>query len=167
MNNKSFFLTTLAALMLLGTLLPGSFGCRMTSTFWEDENSRNLQLATYRNAILPYSLDYPSGLMPDDENNGTVFFRSDRGVPLVVRYHDEAEGKRRGAWFEYEPVGETELAGRKGQKYIYDHWEGPFHTRTIAYVIAYRGKFLGLEFRTPGELTEIQKQIVESFMIAE
>ena len=66
-------------------------------------------------------------------------------------------------WFGHAPANEIELGGKKGFKYTYDHYDGPFYSRTIAYVIAYRGKYLGLEFRTDRDLDAIYQDILASF----
>lgn len=58
-----------------------------------------------------------------------------------------------------------ELDGRPGKKYVYDHRDGPFRARTIAYVIPYRDKYLGLEFQTDRELYAVQLHILASFTL--
>ncbi len=142
-------------------LLP-AFGCRNHAESLESLNPGQLTWATYSNAAAGYSLSYPRQLRPD-ENDGNVFFRYNGAVPVVVRYTDEQEGKDRGAWFGHPVVDAITLGSRKGQKFIYDHWDGPFAVRTVSYVVKHREKFLGLEFRTDSELSEVQKQILSSF----
>ncbi len=51
--------------------------------------------------------------------DGEVFFRYGMGVPVLVRFTDEAEGRKRGAWFGHEPVEKIKLAGHDGEKFIY------------------------------------------------
>jgi len=89
------------------------------------------------------------------------------GVPILVRYADEQEGKKRDLWFGHEPVEKINLAGRDGNKFIYSHHDGPFSTRTVSYVVAYQAKYLAVEFRASGELNEIQQQVLESFKFIE
>jgi len=56
-----------------------------------------------------------------------------------------------------------ELAGKQGLKYVYNHYDAIFYMRTISYVVDYKDKYLGLEFRTDNqELDEIQKKILSS-----
>lgn len=46
-------------------------------------------------------------------------------------------------------------------------WVSSTHsTRTVAYVVAYRGKLGRQKFRRPGELNAVQARIFESFTIA-
>ncbi len=124
-----------------------------------------LQWVSFTHATIPYSLRYPELFKADEEKGGSAFFRYNCEVPMLVRFHDEREGRSRGAWFGHEPVEDIQLSGRAGKKYIYEHQDGPFGARTVAYVVAYRDKYLGLEFRTPGALNEVQQRILDSFTI--
>lgn len=155
---------------VLGILL--GLGAVLTSCCRENvpplamQQPDQLAWVSYTHSTLPYSLRYPDLFTVDEEKGGSVFFRYGCGVPTVVRFHDEKEGRRRGAWFGHEPVEDIQLNGHAGKKYIYDHNDGPFSVRTVAYVVPFRGKFLGLEFRTPGELNAVQKRILEAFVIS-
>ena len=125
-----------------------------------------VQWLTYTNSVLKYSLSYPNAytVEPEVDDTNVMFKTSMYNVPLVVRYTTEAEGRQRGLWFGNPPTAPIELSGKKGYKYVYSHYDGPFGERTIAYVIEYKDRFLGLEFRADGEdLDGIQKQILESF----
>lgn len=103
-----------------------------------------------------------------EEHDGSVLFRNGSdGVPIFVRYSNEQEGKERDIGFGHEPVEKITLAGRDNNKFIYTHHDGPFGTRTVSYVIAHKDKFLGLEFRTPDELNEIQQRVLSSFKFKE
>jgi hypothetical protein len=124
-----------------------------------------LNWVSFAHAKIPYALRYPDLFQADQEQGGSTFFRYNCEVPVVVRFHDEKEGRKRGAWFGNEPVEEIQLSGRAGRKYIYHHQDGPYSVRTIAYVVAYRDKYLALEFRTLDELNEVQKRILDSFTI--
>jgi hypothetical protein len=106
-------------------------------------------------------------LTPSGAENGEILFRYGWSVTARVRFNDETEGKKTGAWFGNEPVEKIKLGGRDGEKFIYDHYDGPFAARTVSYVVEYRGKFLGLEFRTGGELNEIQRRMLSSFTLFE
>ncbi len=130
-----------------------------------EQQPEQLTWVSYTHPAVPYSLSYPNLFAVDEEKGGSVLFRYGCGVPALVRFHDEKEGRRRGAWFGHEPVEDIQLHGHAGKKYIYEHDDGPFSTRTVAYVVAYRDKYLGLEFRAPGELNEVQQRIFDSFTI--
>lgn len=131
----------------------------------ETQKPDALAWVSYTHPAIPYSLRYPDLFSVEEEKVGSVFFRYGCGVPVVVRFHDETEGRRRGAWFGHKPVEDIQLHGHAGKKYIYEHNDGPFSVRTVAYVVPFRDRYLGLEFRTPGELNEVQKRIFDSFAI--
>lgn len=119
----------------------------------------------YENTTAHYSLQYPDIYKLEEEKTGGALFRHN-GVPLLVRFTDEIEGRLRGAWFGSKAAGEIELSGRKGLKYVYNHFDGPSYVRTIAYVVAHEGKYLGLEFRSDAdELDKVQQKILASFTI--
>lgn len=123
-----------------------------------------VQWKAYSNAVVGYSLEVPDVYDPRAAHAGKdVLFRYQGYPVLVVNYIDEAEGKSRGLWPGHERAGEIELAGRSGNKYVYDHYDGPSSMRTVSYVVEHRGKFLGLEFRTTLDAPDaIQERIVES-----
>ncbi len=142
-------------------------GCSSPKTPLENLNASDLKWATYTNDKLNYSIEYPSVLTPSGSENGEVLFRYGWGVTARVRYRNETDGKKTGAWFGNEPVEKIKLGGHDGEKFIYEHYDGPFAARTVSYVVEYRGKFLGLEFRTGGELNEIQRRMLSSFSFSE
>lgn len=123
-----------------------------------------VQWENYTSPALGYSLSIPRAYTLNEYADGYFTIFRHKGSPAVrVNFTNAAEGKKRGLWFDHEAAGEIELGGRKGVKYIYDHYDGPFSSRTIAYVIAYRGKYLGLEFRTDRDLDEVYEHILSSF----
>ncbi len=140
-------------------------GCQSPKTALENLNASDLTWATYTSDKLNYSIAYSTVLAPSGSEHGEVLFKYGWGVPVRVRFTNEAEGKKTGAWFGNEPTEKIKLNGRNGEKFIYEHYEGPFGARTVSYVIEYRGKFLGVEFRTDGELNEIQQRMLDSFRI--
>ena len=164
-QSNLFYRRSAFAGMLLSIALFISGCCKEEVPALSAQQPDRLTWVSYTHPTLPYSLRYPNLFNAEEEKAGSVFFRYGCGVPVVVRFHDEKEGRRRGAWFGHESVGDIQLNNRAGKKYIYEHQEGPFSTRTVAYVVAYRGKFLGLEFRTPGELNDVQKRIFDSFTL--
>jgi len=149
-------------LMLLGVVaLVG--GCRTKSTSLQNLKPDEVTWATYSSAKLQYTLGYPTVLKIQESGNGDVLFRHGWGVPVLVRFTDETEGRKRGAWFGHEPIEKITLGGREGNKFIYEHWDGPFGARTVSYVVEHQGEFLGLEFRADGDLSEIQHRMLASF----
>lgn len=167
MNSRKIYLLRYCLITLVlgaNLLLPGC--CHENVPPLETQKPDALTWAAYTHSTIPYSLRYPELFSVDEEKAGSVFFRYGCGVPVVVRFHDEKEGRRRGAWFGHEPVEDIRLYGHAGKKYIYDHNDGPFSVRTVAYVIPFRDKFLALEFRTPGELNAVQERILESFAVS-
>ena len=145
------------------TVAGGLNGCRSEANALENVDPAQAKWSTYANAQLQYALEYPTILSPQDYGDGSALFRYHSGVPVLVRYTTEEEGRNRGVWFGHEPVAKIRLGGRDGEKFIYDHGDGPFVTRTIAYVVEYRDRYLGLEFRTDGELSPVQQRILDSF----
>jgi len=140
-----------------------SAGCEMPSKPFQELQMNEVEWTVYQDPVLSYSLRYPTVLRPSPSPEGEVFFRYGWGVPVLVRFTDEAEGRKRGAWFGNAPVGKTSLAGHAGEKFIYEHSDFGSNARTVGYVIPYRGKFLALEFRAANELSEVQQQILSSF----
>jgi hypothetical protein len=145
--------------IIFSIMLTCLFGCRA--------NPAKIALAEvvwtrYSNPVLGYSLDYPDTYtLTEGGNHILLGYHSDPQV--LVRYTDEAEGRQRGLWFGHAPADSIQLGGRPGKKYEYDHGDGPFYSRTIAYVVDYRDRYLGLEFRTNNELNDVEKQILQSF----
>ena len=89
----------------------------------------------------------------------------DGGVPALVRLTTEKEGRARGAGFGHPEDGLDVLAGRPCRRIIYDHHDGPFASRTIAYVLPVGDRFLGLEFRSTGPLDPVQRRMLASFRL--
>ena len=123
----------------------------------------NIHWAEYTNPN-GYSLSYPAEYKPET-NDGEVIFRYYLNVPMLVRWTDEAGAQGHDLWFGHAPVMEMNLAGVNGKKYIYDHHDGPSSSRTVSYVIPFKGKFLALEFRTEGELDSAEKRVLDSFSV--
>jgi len=122
----------------------------------------HIQWNEYKDAELKYSIKYPDAYETERDGHN-VLFRYGSSVPMVVRFVDEAEGKSRGLWFGHEPAGASSLGGQPAITYIYDHYDGPLGSRTISYVTPFRGKFLGLEFRTDGPLDSAMSRVLDSF----
>lgn len=148
-------------------MLLNLLSCRVTPPENPDINS--VKWAKYSNPKLSCSLEYPDGytIQEDHDKNG-VLFRYDGSPVLLLRYTDEHEGRNHGLWFGHEAVEDIKLGEKSGQKYVYDHYDGPVYSRTVSYVIEYRDRFLGLEFRIDKkELDDVQRHILESFAVTE
>jgi hypothetical protein len=118
----------------------------------------------YVNAAVGYEMEIPDAYRPDEEDDGkAVFFRWRGTVPVKVYLADEEMGRDRGLWPGHEPVGEIELGGRPGALYEYTHCDGPFCSKMKSFVVEHMGRSLGLEFRTEGDLDEMNRHIVDSF----
>ena len=150
-------------LILTGGVVAGTAGCCTEAL--GDLDPEHLTWVTYRNPQLGYSLEYPS-IFRLREHGGTAIFRYGWGVPVLVRFTDEADGRHRGLWFGQDPTGPIELSGRQGQRYAYEHWDGPFSSRTVSYVIPLQGRYLGFEFRTGGDLNPVQQRMLDSFKLS-
>ncbi len=170
-RTKTARVSTAATLaLLLGVLGFALAGCarESTATVHADE----VGWRTYINKQLGYRLEYPDYLAPYDHGPEVIFrtpgplpFRTPftGSVPALVRWETEEEGRSRGAWFGADPAGEVTFGGRTGTKYVYVHHDGPSADPTVAYVVPFRGKYLGVEFRTGGELDAVQQRMLESF----
>ncbi|TDI34511.1 MAG: hypothetical protein E2P03_03130 [Acidobacteria bacterium] len=129
-----------------------------------DLDPETLSWVDYTHSRAGYSLSLPAAMRPDEEGD-SVFFRYDAGVPVLVRLTTEEEARHAGVWFGHEAAGAITLDGRAGERFTYVHWDGPFATRTIAYVVPVGDRFLGLEFRTATDLDPVQEKILASFRL--
>ena len=146
------------------TLVMTLFGTACNSTPPEHPALDEVRWATYTNAEVGYTLEYPDFYRIDDRGKPKdVMFRFDGYPVLVINWVSEKEGRSRGLWPGHEPVRTVELAGLEGKKYIYRHYDGPFSMRTISFVVEHRGRLLGIEFRTNCPLDPIHLYIIESF----
>ena len=128
----------------------------------------SFEWTTYSNEAIGYAMSIPDVYRADEEGDGTaVLFRWEGRVPVKVYLTDERNGRHRGLWPGKDSDGAIELGGRPGRLYAYDHWDGPFGSAMRSYVVPYRGKELGLEFRSDGELNEVNQRILESFTFVE
>lgn len=141
--------------------------CACNTTPATPPNTTDAEWQTYYSERAAYTLHYPQDYILEKEDSGSSVRLRWRDAPIVnISFIDRAESKRRGLWALHEPVGEIELGGKKGLKYIYDHCDGPFCMRTISYVVAHKGRYIGLAFRTADQdLPEIYGRIVDSFVL--
>ena len=138
-------------------------GCRAPSP--ETLEAGTFEWAAYTDEQLGYSLEYPKIYAIIKQHDGKdVVFKQDGTTAFRVLFVTQEEGDSRGLWVESKPVENIEMSGRPGRRYVYDHFDGPVYSHTIAFVIDYRDRLLGIEFRTDENmLDEVQKRILDSF----
>ena len=141
--------------------------CACRGTPPEAPDASSVEWARYDNPVVGFSMEYPDSYAVDEEADGLgVIFRHDGYPVIAIRHVDERESDRRGLWGDHEPVDAIELAGRRGKRYDYNHSDGPFYMRTVSYVVAHRGKFLGVEFRTNLDRPDaIQQRVLDSIRL--
>ena len=135
-------------------------GCRGEAPPAPDASS--VQWRDYHAADLGVALRVPSSF-DVDEQGPEVAFRSEEG-PTAIRlvWVSEEDADDRGLWAGHEGT-RTTLGGHDATLYDYDHGDFGKVVRTIAYVTPYRGRYLGLEFRTDDErLPAVYRSVVES-----
>jgi len=120
---------------------------------------------TYEHEALGFSCELPREYRAETDEDG-VRFRFE-GAPLVsISLTTRERAADRGLWGEHDPVGETELGGRPGALYRYEHYDGPFGMPVVSYVVPYRGRFLAVEFRNTG-LDAVDRRVLGSFRFRE
>ncbi len=159
--------TILAALALLAAGLTAA--CDRTSVVTQRLDPERLRWRTYTDRTLAYSIDYPEGFEMQVRDDGEAQLRVtgvySTDVPARVVHATEEEARRRGLWARKFITGPATLGGRQGERYVYTHSDGPFYSRTVAYVVPHRGKMLGLEFRAEGDLDRVQQRMLASFRL--
>lgn len=119
---------------------------------------------SYANGAVGFTMEIPDVYEPEEEGSGNaVLFRWKRGVPVKAYWTTAEEAAHRGLWFGESPVGTATLDGVEGRRYEYRHCDGPFCSRMVSFVIPWRGRVLGLEFRSDGPLNATNRRILESF----
>lgn len=138
-------------------------GCRSHPTPFPEPGS--FQWATYTHTNPGYTVQYPDVFTPFALGNTVAFQYRDTYVMRIV-FVEEDEARNRGLWASHAPVGPVHFGGRTGQRYTYDHHDGPFYLHTVAWVVPVAGRFLGLEFRTDADtLNAVQQHIVDTFQV--
>ena len=61
----------------------------------------------------------------------------------------------------------VDVLAQQGKKYEYTHYDAVFGMPVQSYVIKYKGKQLGLEFRKSGDLGSVLEKIYQSFSLTE
>jgi hypothetical protein len=121
----------------------------------------------YENATLGVAFDVPDFLETKSYGDEAgIAFRYNGANAVLLRFVDAQEGKRRGLWHGHPDAGPITLGGRAGKRYQYVHDDGPIWDSTDAYVVPYRGKELGLEFRTRNDAA-VRERMLSSFRFLE
>ena len=138
-------------------------GC--TSEGHENTSIESINWINYRNEAVGYEVKIPEIYEPNEweDGSGVIFKRNGDETVMLIRWVNE-EDKRRGIWLSHEPKGTCVLSGHTGKTYDYIHWDGPSGIRTRSFVIPYKEKNLGIEFRTL-DITKVEKQILDSFSL--
>lgn len=120
----------------------------------------------YTNEKIGYSLLVPNSYITGEWWGGAgVMFRLDGNQPMMlIRYCSAEVDKNRGIWYGQEALKQIEIAGVTGQYYDYYHFDGPAGIHTRSFVIPYKNKDLGIEFRT-FEIGPVEEKILSSFTL--
>ncbi|MEZ4861973.1 MAG: hypothetical protein R3C14_11715 [Caldilineaceae bacterium] len=125
----------------------------------------SIHWVTYQSPTLGYRINYPDTLALKQQGDEVNFSYQGSSIFRMI-FVTTAESKRRGLWATAQPMTAATIGGVAGQQYIYDHYDGPFYTHTIAYVIPFQDRWLGLEFRTTAStLSAVQQQMLDSFQL--
>jgi hypothetical protein len=138
-------------------------GC--TSEGHENTSPGYIHWVTYRNEAVGYEVKIPDIYNPIEweDGSGVAFKRNGNETVMLVRWANEAD-KSRGIWLSHNPNGTCVLFGQSGRTYDYIHYDGPFGIRTRSWVIPYKNRELGVEFRMIN-ITKVEKQILDSFRL--
>jgi hypothetical protein len=148
-----------ATALLLASLALATLGCKVEPIDLPPPQGWH----SYENATLGVALDVPD-FFEVREYGGGAMFRLHGANAVLLRFVDEAEARQRGLWVGTPPAGPISLGGRAGEHYVYRHGDGPVYSVTEAYVICYRGKQLGLEFRTRKD-AGVRQRMLSSFRL--
>ena len=104
----------------------------------------------YSNEKIGYSVSIPEVYTVQEWEDGRgVMFRLQGNQPMMLtRFSTAEEDEHSGIWYNHYPIKKIELAGLLGHFYDYYHFDGPSGIHTRSYVIPYKKKNLGVEFRT-------------------
>jgi len=135
------------------------FGCAQPVA---EDLQPDVQLSPYTSETLGFRFEYPARYTTFVQGNSIVF--QDAGVTAIrVTLASREEATNRGLWGRNAPVASTSFGGSDGQVYHYEHWDGPSHVPTVAFVVPHRRLELGVEFRTQApELTALHRRILET-----
>ncbi len=138
-------------------------GCKSTPPAWP--RAADVRWSTYTRTDVGFSVAVPETFRSEQNGDDTVFYAS--GFPIFrVLWVDEEAARRRGLWVVSQPVETVTVAGQPAQRYVYDHGDFVTYTPTIAYVLPWHGKQLGIEFRIDGDaLNDTAQHMLDSFRL--
>ena len=119
---------------------------------------------TYTNTTIGYSLKYPGTYVLNADSPNYVYMNEGTNSKVDVRYREGDSSTNNISWFDSEPVGDITLGGITGKKFVFKYCDGPgCGPDTVAYVVRYKGKLLGLEFLGDRTLDSTEIQILSNF----
>lgn len=120
----------------------------------------------YSNEKIGYSVSIPKvyTVQEWEDGSGVMFRLNGNQLMMLIRLGTKAEDKHRGIWYNHEPIKQIELAGISGEYYDYYHFDGPSGIHTRSYVIPYKKKNLGVEFRT-FEIGPVEEKILSTLTL--
>ena len=119
---------------------------------------------TYINHRFGFKIKYPAYYRVH-EYREEVIFRYDNFPVLLVRSVSNNSRKKDWLWKPEDANGNVIINGETWNHYLYNHCDGPYCMRTLAYVSMHREKEIGVEFRTNKKLDQVQQEILESFRL--
>jgi len=120
----------------------------------------------YSNEKIGYFVSIPEvyTVQEWEDGSGVMFRLNGNQLMMLIRLGTKAEDKHRGIWYNHEPIKQIELAGISGEYYDYYHFDGPSGIHTRSYVIPYKKKNLGVEFRTI-EIGPVEEKILSTLTL--
>jgi hypothetical protein len=120
----------------------------------------------YSNEKIGYFVSIPEvyTVQEWEDGSGVMFRLNGNQLMMLIRLGTKAEDKHRGIWYNHEPIKQIELAGISGEYYDYYHFDGPSGIHTRSYVIPYKKKNLGVEFRT-FEIGPVEEKILSTLTL--
>ena len=94
-----------------------------------------------------------------------MIFRYDEFPVLIVRTVKSNSRKKDWLWPDEDMVGDFQINGENYAHYDYNHCDGPFCMRTLAYVRLHNENKIVVEFRTNNNLDKVQEEILRSFRL--
>ncbi|MEE8156043.1 MAG: hypothetical protein V3T53_13910 [Phycisphaerales bacterium] len=143
----------LAVVLVVGLFFAMLIGFAVGTPYFRPElttpGPEPVSWTTYVDDRLGFAVDLPSNFVADvGSDSSGVRFRLDGTSLVLIGWMDEAQADDHGLWADHDPVGDAELDGVAGKRYVYNHFDAITGVRTHATVIPYRGKFLSLSMRT-------------------
>lgn len=138
-------------------------GCKSSPPAWPA--AADVRWATYARDDVGFSVEYPDTFRSEQIGDDTVFYANGFPIFRVLLVNVEA-ARQRGLWAVSKPVEAVTIAGQAAQRYAYNHGDFVTYTPTIAYVLPWHDKELGIEFRMGGDvLNDTAQHMLDSFRL--